>query len=121
MDFSAEFVSIMVHRFSKADVLDIQKSLKQYTRKVARKAELIKQLTYLLYSYELLYNRLNKEVNPHAPDYVIDKNKLHTMTQDELYTMHSLFRKCLKYTSTKQGAFNNIIAFVKQVNYFIAY
>ena len=121
MEFNPEFVSIMVHRFSKKEILDIHKSLKQYTKKVSRKSDLIQQLTYLLYSYELLYNRLQKEINPTAVEYSIDKNKLHSMTQDELYGIHTCFRKCMKYTNTKQGAIDNILAFVKQVHYFITY
>lgn len=121
MNFNPEFVSIMVHRFSKEEVLNLHKSIKQYTRKVARKSDLIQQLTYLLYSYELLYNRLQRELNPSAPEFAIDKTKLHSMTQDELYGMHTLFRRCMKYTTTKQRAIDNIISFAKQVHYFITY
>ena len=121
MNFDPEFVSIMVHKFSKQEVLDLHKSIKQYTRKVSRKSDLIQQLTYLLYSYELLYNRLQRELNPTAPEFIIDKNKLHSMTHDELYGMHTLFRRCLKYTTTKQRAINNILSFVKQIHYYITY
>lgn len=121
MEFNPEFVSIMVHRFSKEEVLNIHKSLKQYTRKVSRKSDLIQQLTYLLYSYELLYNKLQKEINPTAPQFIIDKAKLNTMTQDELYGIHACFRKCITYTATKQRAIDNILKFVKQIHYFITY
>ena len=121
MNFDPQFVSIMAHKIPKEELLNIYKSIKMYTRKVARKSDLIQQLTYLLYSYELLFNRLQREVNPSAPEFTIDKTKLHTMTQDELYGMHTMFRKCLKYTITKQGAINNLLAFIKQIHYFIAY
>ena len=121
MNFDPEFVSIMVHKFTKKDVLDIHKSLKQYSKKVSRKHDLIKELTYLIYSYEILYNRLQKEINPTAQDLVINKDKLHSMTQDELIGMHTMFRRCLKYTNTKQGAIQNILAFVKQMHYFVTY
>ena len=121
MAFSPEFVAVMSHKLSKQELVDCHKALKKYSRKVSKKADLMEQLGYLLYGYELLYNQLQKRVSPDAKPITIDKTKLSTMTQNELLQLHTLFRRCLKYTSTKQGVINNILAFAKQVEYYISY
>ena len=121
MDFSPEFVSVMAHQLTKHEILNLHNSLKAYTRKVSKKADLIQQLTYLLYQYEILYNRLLRQIQPDSATVAIDKTKLASMTQNELIQIHGLFRRCLRYTNTKRRAINNILEFAKQVQYFIHY
>jgi hypothetical protein len=114
--FNPEVISVMVHTISKEEILNIHKTLKGYTKKVSKKSELINQLTGLLTEYEKFYHK----VSPHSNLY-IDKTKLSKMTQLELLGIHTLFRKCMRYTNTKQQAINNILAIAKQVQYFITY
>ena len=118
---NVDLVAMMCHSLSKDQMLTAYHSLKQYTKKVSKKADLVQQLTYLLYGIELLYNRLLATTDPSVPPVAIDKSKLAMMSHNELLGTHTLFRKCMRYTNTKQAAINNLINVAKQVNYFVSY
>ena len=60
-------------------------------------------------------------IHPEASDININKSKVYNMNRNDLYGFHTCFRKAMKYTATKEGAIDNIIAFAKQVNYFLTY
>lgn len=121
MNFNPEFVAIMAHKFSKNDILIIHRALKHHLRKVSKKSDLIEQLSGFFNVYETFYNKLLNMHNPDAPKVVINKTKLSSFTQNELLQIHTLFRQCMRFTRTKQGAITCILAVAKQVQYFLDY
>ena len=121
MSFEPEFVAIMTDKMSKKEVFDLHKSIKTYTKKTTKKKDLQIKIKCLLTSYEILYNKLSKSLNPDSLDLILDKTKVENISRDELYGIHTMFRKSMKHPKTKQDAINNIIAFAKQIHYFNTY
>ena len=121
MNLTPDVITFMVHKLSKQEIMMLHKSIKHYTKKITGEIDLQKNIICLLSAYEILYNRLNKMVNDDANNISIDKSKVYNMNRNDLYGFHACFRKAMRYTCTKEGAINNIIAFSKQVNYFLTY
>jgi hypothetical protein len=113
-------IAIMIHQISKQDILEWHKSFKQHSRKVVKKSDLITNISLLLITYETFYNTILK-FKQLPPNFFIDKTKLARLSQNELLGIHTLFRKHLKYTNTKQNAINNILNLSNQIQYFINY
>ena len=120
MSFNPEIIAKM-KELSAREIIETYRAIKNYTKKTTKKADLQKQIEYLLCSYEMLYNKLNKMENPEAPTLILDKSKLNQLPRDELYGIHMMFRKSMRRSATKQQAIDNLVKFSKQIQYFNEY
>ena len=120
MLFKPEFASVL-EKLPKSEVLALHKSIKRYTKKVVKKQDLKQQLIYLIASYEIMYNKLNQKLNPECNPQAIDKSKLNTMSQNDLYGIHACMRNAMRYSNTKKQVIDSLIKFSKQMEYFVSY
>ena len=121
MQFSPEIVAILENKISRTEILNTHKTIKAYTKKTTKRENLEQQIQFILRSYEILYNRLNKILNPNAKTYIIDSSKIKQMKREELNAFHQQFRACMKHPKSKQQAIDNLVAFAKQIYYFTTY